>query len=102
MLLEKPPVRDCTVSDCAFNSARSCHAGPITIGKGEGVVCNTFLREAGPPARNGGEGRVEACRVYWCLRNRDMECIAYSIKVRPWEGQPQCRSFKNRYKEGTN
>ncbi len=102
MPLEKPPVKDCTVGNCAFNAARRCHAGSVTVGEESGPVCETFLPGPETAARSAEEGRVEACRVYWCLRNRDLECIAYSIKVRPWQGKPQCRSFKNRYKEATN
>lgn len=98
MATEIPTVRDCSALDCIYNKTWKCMATVISVGKTGSPCCDTYqtseavARDAGP-----GSG-VESCGVYHCLRNRELKCIAYTIKVRQVAGRPLCKSYKNRYK----
>jgi len=98
MINEMAKVQDCSALDCAHNQTWKCLAPVISVGKQGIPTCDTFdptgtVESAAVP----GQG-VGACDIYSCLRNRDLNCIAYSIKVRFEEGSPRCKSYKNRYK----
>lgn len=94
-----PSIRDCTVSDCRYNDRWYCRTPKISVGKFDVPVCNAYEKSELPePASGDPITRVISCEIYRCLRNRDMKCTAYAIKVRIKEGAPHCQSFKNRYK----
>ncbi len=98
MTTEMAKVRDCSALDCAYNRTWKCLAPVISVGKQEIPTCNTF-DPAGTAGRAAEPGQgVGSCDMYMCLCNRDLNCIAYTIKVRFEDGTPRCKTYKNRYK----
>jgi len=91
-------VKSCTVTECAFNDSWSCRSSSIVVGDHEKPTCSTYKKSASPAGDNNAPTEVRACNIYGCLRNRDLMCTAYHIKVRTRDGKPQCHSYKNRYK----
>ena len=98
MPMEMPMVKDCSVSDCSYNSAWTCCTLAITVGKREKPICDTYLKSGEHGGKDNVIAGVGACKMYMCLHNRDLVCAAVTIKVRLKEGQPDCQTYKNRYK----
>jgi hypothetical protein len=78
--IEMPIVEQCTVTDCAYNVERTCHARAITVGDGLHPGCDTFFRTSGH-THQGQRAGVGACKVTGCTFNDDFECMAESISV---------------------
>jgi hypothetical protein len=93
-----PNVKSCTATDCAFNDCWSCRSPFIVVGDHEKPACNTYKKSDFPADDIDTVAEVKACNMFMCLRNRDLMCIAYHIKVRVRDGVPLCHSYKNRYK----
>jgi hypothetical protein len=98
MITAMPGVRDCEALDCNYNTAWKCHAPVVSVGKQVKPACNTYRASDLHECDGKIQAAVGECRMHMCLRNRDMMCNAYAIKVRISDGQPHCVSFKNRYK----
>lgn len=98
MTEDMPGIRDCEALDCSYNVAWNCSAPVITVGRQDMPTCKTFTTADQSRGDDSGAARVGACDMHMCLRNRELMCNAYAIKVRVRDAQPQCLSFKNRYK----
>jgi hypothetical protein len=97
MPMEMPKVLDCTVTGCAYNTKKTCHAIAITIGDApQNPACDTFFEASphgGVPDMTAGVG---ACKVSGCLNNSDYECDAPNIHVGMKGGTPDCLTFMAR------
>lgn len=98
MIQAMPTVRDCEKLDCQYNKTWRCSAALVTVGHDGLPTCNTYKLSGSIDPNAQSVPEVGDCAMHMCLRNRDLKCIAYSIKVRDRANQPQCVSFKNRYK----
>lgn len=98
MTMEMPRIKNCTVSDCSYNSTQICHTLAITVGEQEKPICDTYLKSELPGGNDAVIAGVGACKMHMCLHNRDLVCAAETIKVRLKEGNPICQTHKNRYK----
>ena len=93
-----PSVRDCEALHCRYNSSWRCSADTVTVGRQNAAYCNTFMTSETTGTGVQGIAKVTDCEIHMCLRNKDLKCGAYAIKVRIQDSQPRCVSFKNRYK----
>lgn len=95
---EIPTVRDCETLSCDFNNSWRCHAKTVTVGGLDTPTCKSFKSTAAQNRDTQVLPGVTDCELHMCLRNKNLKCDAYSIKVRMRNDQPCCVSFKNRYK----
>lgn len=97
MPVKMPEVRNCAVSNCAYNSKKTCHAIAVTIGHPKSdPKCDTFFESS---VRGGVEDMtagVGACKTEDCRYNVHFECAATSIQVGMKEGDPDCLTFDMR------
>lgn len=94
--VEMPAVNECSVSECAYNLNKACHARAITVGDGIHPGCDTYLGSAGHIRDKGISAGVGACKVTGCSHNDDYECAASSIDV-GFEGtEIHCLTFSPR------
>jgi len=98
MNTEMAKVQDCSALDCAYNRTWKCSAPVISVGRLGIPTCDAFdPAGTGESAAESGQG-VGSCEMYMCLHNRELNCIAYTIKLRFEDGAPRCKTYKNRYK----
>lgn len=94
--MQMQQVKECSVSECAYNRDEICRALAITIGA-DGPLCDTFWtydNKAGDPARLGAVG---ACKVISCVHNYDGECGSPGgIIVARKSARPNCVTFTKR------
>lgn len=93
--MDMPKVLDCTVSECAYNTNKQCHAMAITVGESPQVpACDTYF-EASP---HGGvknlTAGVGACKSFDCSYNKNYECSAPNVHIGMKGSQPDCLTFK--------
>lgn len=91
--VEMPPVSKCSVTQCAYNADRQCHARAITVGDGVHPGCDTFFNSRNHARNHGNSAGVGACKVTQCTHNDDFECIAESIEVGADGNDVHCRTF---------
>lgn len=97
MAMEMPKVMDCSVSDCAYNANKACHAMAITIGEDpDEPICDTFFESSTHGGVKDITAGVGACKSYECSYNEDYECTASNIHVGMKEDQPDCLTFEKR------
>jgi hypothetical protein len=97
MPMQMPKVKDCTVSNCAYNKAKACHAMAITIGENpDSPVCDTFFESSAHGGVNDVTAGVGACKTEDCSFNKEFECTASDIQVGMKSGQPDCLTYKKR------
>ncbi len=94
--LDIPVVSECSVSECAYNVNKACHARAITIGDGVHPGCDTYLGSAGHTKSVQQSAGVGACKVIGCRYNGDYECNAESINVGYRESQIHCLTYQPR------
>ncbi len=90
-------VRECSVSECAYNEGNMCHTMAITVGHdAEHPMCDTFC----PSQSKGGErdtvAGVGACKVSSCEYNQGLECRASSISVGRQSDEVDCLTYERR------
>lgn len=105
MTIPIPIIKQCTVSECAYNLDNQCHTPAITIGEGAEPVCDTFLCDVCvKTVDKGGDHRtnasVGACKVEYCEHNRSLECGAQAIVVDARKKRPECETFEPVRREG--
>lgn len=91
--MQMPKVRQCQVTECAYNSGQMCHAMAITIGNEAHPRCDTFCRF---PMKGGDvscTGSVGACKTSSCMYNMSLECQAPDISVGYGEDEVDCLTF---------
>jgi hypothetical protein len=93
MVLELPVISQCSVTRCAYNNDRQCHAKAITVGHGTTPGCDTFFTESQHTTEVTRSAGVGACKVAACRYNRDYECSAASIQVGYREDGVRCLTF---------
>jgi len=97
MNIDMPKVQDCSVSTCAYNTNKACHAMAITVGEpAADPVCDTYFQSATRGGIMEMTAGVGACKSSECQHNSDYECTAQSIHIGMKEGQPDCLTFKHR------
>lgn len=97
MATKMPQVKDCTISDCAYNSKKTCHAMAITIGdKPDDPVCDTYFHSEVHGGISNLTAGVGACKTSGCSYNRDFECAAPAIHVGLKGAHPDCLTFESR------
>jgi hypothetical protein len=91
---ELPPVQDCSVNSCSYNSDSACHAGAITIA-GDHAHCGTFV-EISFRAGLDRSGLVGACHRSDCRHNQQLECSAPGIRVGSGADAADCLTYEAR------
>lgn len=95
--MQMPKVMDCSVSNCAYNAQKACHAMAITIGEAPAdPACDTFFtanKHGGVANMTAGVG---ACKSYDCRHNKDFECTASNVHIGMKGKQPDCLTFEKR------
>lgn len=88
-------IRECSVTDCSYNTDKKCHAIAITVGNSRMARCDTFhnsRNKGGVKQLNGGVG---ACKMDECKFNTDLECFADSIEVALKGEAAICNTFQS-------
>jgi hypothetical protein len=88
-------VKNCKISECAYNTNQLCHARAVTIGDGCHPCCDTFF-QSGKHSNSSHTAGVGACKVSICKHNQDWECQADSIEVKQGECPATCATFCKR------
>lgn len=96
MPMKMPKVKDCSVSDCAYNEKKACHAMAVTIGEASDPMCDTFFQSATPGGVKDMTAGVGACKVADCRHNEHFECAASNIHVGLKHNHPDCLTFEAR------
>ena len=78
--LEMPKVSGCSVTACAYNREKNCHARAITVGDGRRPGCDTFFNSTRHCQESKRIAGVGACKVADCRYNKDFECSASEIE----------------------
>jgi hypothetical protein len=91
-----PDVRECVVTDCAFNQGRACHARAVTIGDGIHPACDTYHPNVEQRASARTRAGIGACKVDRCEWNEDLACRARSVRVAYHQGHADCVTFSPR------
>ena len=95
--MDMPKVMDCTVSKCAYNTGKACHALAITIGENpDQPKCDTFFQSSIHGGVKSMIAGVGACKTGGCSFNQDFECAAPNIHVGMKNGAPDCLTFKKK------
>ena len=90
------PVKDCSVSNCAYNEKKACHAMAITVGESTDPMCDTYFQSDIHGGVQDMTGSVGACKVADCRFNERFECSAPNIHVGLKHSHPDCLTFENR------
>jgi hypothetical protein len=97
MTMKIPKVLDCSISDCAYNSQKACHAMAITIGEAPSdPICDTYFHSDVHGGIKDMTANVGACKTSACTYNHDFECTAADIHVGMKGRQPDCLTFQGR------
>ena len=93
--MEMPKVSGCSVTDCAYNTDKACHALAITIGEDPNdPTCDTFFNSSAHGGVKETIAGVGACKTSNCEYNKDLECSASAIEVGMKGDQVDCLTFK--------
>lgn len=91
-----PVVSECSATECAYNSNKSCQARAITVGDGDNAGCDTFWRSSQHASASECSAGVGACKMEGCMFNEGLECMAESIHVAHLQSKVNCMSFSAR------
>jgi hypothetical protein len=94
--IDMPMVSQCSVTECAYNLEKKCHARAITIGNGIHPGCDTFFMTSGHVHEKKRMAGIGACKVGHCKHNADLECMAASINVARSGDSVSCMTFMAR------
>jgi hypothetical protein len=94
--VEMPVVEQCSVTECAYNTDRCCHARAITVGHGVHPGCDTYLASSSHTKAKQRTAGVGACKVSACRHNEDYECIADGISVGHTSDDITCLTYSPR------
>ncbi len=87
-------IKECSVTDCAYNKHNSCHTLAITVGGPEECPhCDTYTVSAHSGGIMDTRGGVGACKVASCSFNNSLECSAHSIAIGWHANHPDCKTF---------
>ena len=96
MTIDMPVVAECTVTECAYNTGKCCHARAITVGDGVHPGCDTFLAAAPHTRATQGSAGVGACKITACRYNDDYECMTDRIAVGHAGAAVSCLTYQQR------
>ena len=97
MAMEMPKVMDCTVSGCAYNTEKACHAMAITVGEQPSEpICDTFFQSDTHGGVMDMTAGVGACKTSDCRHNENFECVAANVHIGLKGNQPDCLTFETR------
>lgn len=91
-LLNMTRVAECSVTECAYNTGRACHAIAITVGSSDLPMCDTFF-VAREHSGDQGHAGVGACKMSGCLHNRELECSAGRVLIGKLEARVRCITY---------
>lgn len=95
MAMTMPKVTDCSVTNCAYNAEKTCHAMAITVGEEpDEPVCDTFFASDTHGGVQEVTAGVGACKAADCGYNQDFECTAANIQVGYRGNEPDCLTFE--------
>lgn len=93
--IDVPNVTECSVSKCAYNMGKKCHAVAITVGDTTHPMCDTFFESERHSTSQNMAG-IGACKVSICKHNTDFQCSAESIRVDSRGAAAACVTFSAR------
>jgi hypothetical protein len=96
MPMKMSPVKDCAVSNCAYNEKKACHAMAITVGEAADPMCDTFFQSDIHGGVKEMTASVGACKIADCRFNERFECSAPNIHVGFKHNHPDCLTFEAR------
>jgi len=97
MAMEMPRVMDCSVTGCAYNTEKACHAMAITVGEQPSEpICDTYFQSEIHGGVRDMTAGVGACKTSSCQHNEDFECTAPNIHVGMKGNEPDCLTFEAR------
>jgi hypothetical protein len=94
--MEMPKIKQCAVTECAYNADKKCHAMAITVGDAQHPVCDTFCQS---DTKGGDASRIAsvgACKVMMCKFNMSLECEAPGISVGRRGKEVDCLTYEAR------
>lgn len=92
VMRKMPGVTACTIGECAYNVSNACRAIAITIGSGNGPMCDTFFSSMSRGGTRETAG-VGACKVFSCRHNKEFECSAADIRIGHNNSRGSCLTF---------
>lgn len=93
MTFEMPCIKTCSVTECAYNHDKTCHARAVTVGDGTHPGCDTFFN-CGKHCGSTSAAGVGACKVSACIFNEDFECQATEIEISSDSSGAICKTCK--------
>ncbi len=94
--IEMPLVSECSVTECAYNVSKNCHARAITVGDSVHPGCDTFMPESRHVKMTQTVAGIGACKTTTCKFNEDFECMTESIRVGMVRNEVNCMTFAMR------
>lgn len=95
--IEMPIVRECSVTECTYNTDTSCHAKAITVGSNVHPDCDTYFSTSATHTRaRERTAGVGACKMSDCSFNDDFECVAEEIRVGYRMERINCLTYAHR------
>lgn len=95
--IEMSQVSECSVTECIYNTKKSCHAKAITIGDSVNPGCDTYLAGSKHVQKSAQlQAGIGACKTSTCKFNDDFECNADSIRVGMVSSGVNCMTFTMR------
>lgn len=94
--MKEPNIIDCTMTNCAYNGDKECHAMAITVGDDDCPMCDTFWKDGKKGGITEKTGIVGACRAADCVYNNALECNADGIHVSAHRKHPDCMTFREK------
>ncbi len=92
--MEMSKVKQCEITECAYNMDNCCHAMAITIGNSGTPKCDTFCQST----IQGGEASccagVGACKTSACTFNSHLECSSPDVMVGYNGQEADCLTFR--------
>lgn len=86
-------IRECAVSDCAYNEDERCRAKAINVG-GPSPCCDTYTKSRQMGGAKDNKAIVGACRVQDCRHNKSLQCNATAIHVSGGACKASCMTYE--------
>jgi hypothetical protein len=96
MAVQIPKVLDCEVTDCSYNTNKTCHAAAITVGDSGCAMCDTYFKFSEKGGAMDITGSVGACKENDCGYNKSLGCSAPGIHVSNHMGHADCATYTKR------
>ena len=90
--MDIPRISSCDMTECYFNTKKSCHAAAINVGS-DHPACDTFMSGSKHGGAPDVTGMVGACKVDHCRHNSSLLCSAPSISVGHHMTHADCKTY---------